>query len=272
MARRYTDEQFRDALRDPEVRTLADLCRALGLVPRGGNDASVRTYAADLDIDLDQHLAWRWLRTDPGRLADALVDCPSDLELLRRLDLPPGARRRLVERAVALGVTLPSQQRRRRAREGPRPFDEARVRRLVDGTRTRREVLAELGEAPTSHGYARLRSSLAAYGLDATSLRSGIRADRARRPLSELLVADRPVNSTSLRRRLIEEGLADHRCEGCGGTRWRGAAIPLELDHINGDRNDNRRCNLRLLCPNCHALTPTYRGRNVARRRRRPPP
>jgi hypothetical protein len=39
------------------------------------------------------------------------------------------------------------------------------------------------------------------------------------------------------------------------------------LDHVNGDRSENRLGNLRLLCPNCHALTPTYRGRNIRRKR-----
>lgn len=51
------------------------------------------------------------------------------------------------------------------------------------------------------------------------------------------------------------------KCESCGRKTWQGEPIPLELDHINGDRTDNREDNWRLNCPNCHALTPTWRGR-----------
>jgi hypothetical protein len=53
-----------------------------------------------------------------------------------------------------------------------------------------------------------------------------------------------------------------HKCEGCGLETWMNEKIPLELDHINGDRTNNSKENLRLLCCNCHALTPTWRGRN----------
>ena len=49
----------------------------------------------------------------------------------------------------------------------------------------------------------------------------------------------------------------------CHLASWNGRPIPLELDHVNGRRTDNRLDNLRILCPNCHAQTDTYRGRNI---------
>ena len=57
----------------------------------------------------------------------------------------------------------------------------------------------------------------------------------------------------------------DGKCLHCGLNEWLGRSMPLEMDHIDGNRSNNKRENLRLLCPNCHALTPTYKGRNVDR-------
>ena len=82
------------------------------------------------------------------------------------------------------------------------------------------------------------------------------------RPLDLVLIRDLPVNSHSLRRRLIREGVLPPICSNCSLGEWQGRLIPLELDHRDGDRNNQELANLRLLCPNCHALTPTYRGRN----------
>jgi hypothetical protein len=88
-----------------------------------------------------------------------------------------------------------------------------------------------------------------------------------RRPVEDYLVKGRHCSSNSLRRRLISEGIKEARCEKCGITEWNGSPAPLELDHINGDHDDNRLENLQILCPNCHAQTDTYRGRNRADRK-----
>lgn len=58
-----------------------------------------------------------------------------------------------------------------------------------------------------------------------------------------------------------------HKCEKCKLETWLGKPIPLEFHHINGDGNDNSKENAQLLCPNCHSLTPNYRGANKKSKR-----
>lgn len=84
-----------------------------------------------------------------------------------------------------------------------------------------------------------------------------------RREISEYLVVDGPcIGSHKLKLRLIKEGFFEHKCYKCYNTRWLDQKIPIELEHINGNKRDNRLKNLTLLCPNCHAQTLTYRGKN----------
>jgi 5-methylcytosine-specific restriction endonuclease McrA len=64
----------------------------------------------------------------------------------------------------------------------------------------------------------------------------------------------------SIKRYLLEQ--RGHRCESCQLVEWMGQPIPLDFDHINGNSEDNDLTNVKLLCPNCHALTSTYKGAN----------
>ncbi len=83
-------------------------------------------------------------------------------------------------------------------------------------------------------------------------------------PLKNILVKDYSGGTTTykLKLRLLKANLLEKKCYNCNLTEWLGNPIPLELEHINGDNRDNRIENLTLLCPNCHAFTSTYRGKN----------
>lgn len=70
----------------------------------------------------------------------------------------------------------------------------------------------------------------------------------------------------SLRKRLLHE--RNHTCEQCGiGNEYNGKPLSLELDHIDGNSNNNKIENLRILCPNCHSQTPTHRAKNIKYKR-----
>ena len=65
------------------------------------------------------------------------------------------------------------------------------------------------------------------------------------------------------KRILLEE--RGHQCEVCRSSEWCGQPIPIEIDHIDGNPENKSKSNYRLICPNCHAQTPTYRGRNIGK-------
>ena len=79
-------------------------------------------------------------------------------------------------------------------------------------------------------------------------------------PMSEFMQSVTHTDNAMLRQRLFLE--QEGRCNRCNNYEWLGREIPLELEHKNGDHHDNSPQNVEMLCPNCHALTETWRGRN----------
>ena len=138
----------------------------------------------------------------------------------------------------------------------------------VGSSRSKADVLRGLGLEPRVALYPVLNRRLDFEGLDTAHFvgRAWSRGQRLPRlSLDEVLRRGSKISTTDLRLRLLRDGVLAHRCACCGLSEWQGRPIPLELDHINGDRTDNRLENIRLLCPNCHAQTDTYRGRNIGR-------
>lgn len=81
--------------------------------------------------------------------------------------------------------------------------------------------------------------------------------------LEEILAGNVPTYGYGrLKQRLLRAGIKENRCEKCGISEWNGEPITIELDHADGNRYNHKLENLRMLCPNCHSQTPSYRGRN----------
>ena len=131
----------------------------------------------------------------------------------------------------------------------------------------------ELGLGTFGANYRRIHKAIKEYNIDTSHFTGcgwnvGLKFnpnEQKKYSLGEILVENSKYdNSNRLKSRLIEEGLKEYRCEKCKRTEWEGQAIPLQLHHINGDRTDNRLENLQVLCPNCHALTDNYCGKNTS--------
>lgn len=88
--------------------------------------------------------------------------------------------------------------------------------------------------------------------------------NRHHKSLEEVMIEDSNYSSLSLKKRLIKEGVLDYKCVWCGNEGiWNEKEVTLQMDHINGNRSDQRLDNLRILCPTCHSYTATFRGRNM---------
>ena len=132
------------------------------------------------------------------------------------------------------------------------------------------EVIRKLGLKPAGSNYDTVKRKISELNLSSSHMTGQAWNQGARfrpvqqaRPLSEVLVKNSTwVNSNNLRKRLLKEGLKEHKCECCGNSEWMRKPIALELHHVNGIKDDLRIENLQILCPNCHAFTDNYRGKN----------
>ncbi|MEV5321129.1 HNH endonuclease [Streptomyces sp. NPDC052687] len=174
----------------------------------------------------------------------------------------PGTRRYLRRKMAEAGVDI-THLATNQARH-----TEERLRAAVAASSSMRGVVRHLGLAQVGGNQTHIARRVAALGID-TSHFAPVRTVPDDGPPGTRLRLGTPdagrISGERLRRELLRTG-REECCSQCGtGPEWNGRPLTLEVDHVNGNWWDNRPENLRLLCPNCHSVTDTYRGRKRRR-------
>ena len=148
-----------------------------------------------------------------------------------------------------------------------RKYTNKQFKQAVQNSFSIAEVLKKLKLKPCGGNYRSFQNLVKELNLD-TSHFTGQRWNKGKtfgpkRPISDYLSNRFSITSYKLKNRLIKEGYFERVCNQCKLKTWNGLPIPLELEHIDGNHQNNNLDNLCLLCPNCHAQTSTYRGKNI---------
>lgn len=147
---------------------------------------------------------------------------------------------------------------------------------LVNSCNSQYEILCELNVKPVGGNFDTLKKRLKKLNLfDNLKIRGRQKTlkfhSKVKRPLEIFLQLDGArINSSTLKKRIIDEKIKENKCEICGQLPiWNNKQLTLHLHHINGNRNDNRIENLQIVCPNCHTQTDTfgYKKRGVFKKR-----
>ena len=147
-------------------------------------------------------------------------------------------------------------------------WTEVQLKSAVKNSRSVRQVIQKLGLVEAGGNYVQVQHHIKQLKLKTIHFTGkgwskGLPRVRKSRDLSLLLTKESRVQSFKLKNRLFKEKIKKAKCELCGWSKSSlDGRIPVELDRINGDRFDNRIENLRILCPNCHSLQLTHRGKN----------
>lgn len=151
-----------------------------------------------------------------------------------------------------------------------RSWTDEDLTKAVAESQSFREIILRLGLVVAGGQYDSIKSHCSRLGLSLDHLKGqshGSSKNRRWRD-EDIYVKDSPLHRSSLKKRALLDGIIKNECAICEvKSEWMGQPLMCVLDHINGDGNDHRLKNLRMLCPNCNSQQDTFAGRNIKRAR-----
>jgi len=146
-------------------------------------------------------------------------------------------------------------------------YSKEQLKDIVANSTSYRQVLLSLGIKPAGGNYSTLKKRIQNFNIDTSHFKGKAwnkgKKTGPRRPLEDYLNNKYSIQSYKLKQKLLNEKVFESKCQKCNKQEWLGHSIPLELHHKDGINSNNSLLNLELLCPNCHALTSNYRGKNI---------
>lgn len=265
---RYSDEQIAQAVASST--TLREVVGRLGARPSTGTLSHIRRRIAAADVDVSHFPGLNRLQPELPFSADELREAVPSVRslraLARALGVPDDGRSRNALRRMLheAGIDVSHFSHARIA------IPEEALREVVGRSLSFAGVLRGLGLPVNESNRMKVQRSVARLGVDTGHFRrsaEGVKPAVAVRRTAPEVLRLRPEGTPRIRhdrlRKALDEIGTPYVCARCANSGcWEGEPLTLQIDHINGDWRDNRRENLRYLCPNCHAITDTWCGRN----------
>ncbi|MFF8829802.1 HNH endonuclease [Streptomyces sp. NPDC015131] len=253
--------------------SLVDLMRRveapLGSITRRYLRNRLEHYGIDTSHFVDEPLPERANRTyAKAVLEEAAAHSHSIRDVLERLGYPPSdspyghVRKKLDQFGIDTAHFT--------GRSGDSPFSREQLADAVATSHSLAGVLRSLGQRDSGAARVRVRREIAEHGLSTDHFTGQAhqtgRTSPKRKTPEEVLVRSAGGTrrtKTAMLRRALDDLDVPRVCVACGvGDVWQGKRLVLEIDHSNGDHLDNRRENLRYLCPSCHSQTKTFSNRS----------
>jgi len=149
-------------------------------------------------------------------------------------------------------------------------YKKENLEKVVQKSKSIREVCRNLEMSETGRNFYTVKKYIEMHSIETNFLSREEQLQKLKfrntTPLSEVLIKNSTYTSNNgIKKKILQNKLIEYKCKKCNLIgKWKGKELSLQLDHINGVRNDNRIKNLRFLCPNCHSQTETYCGKHTS--------